>query len=420
MRGPIVFGGSSHPQLVQEICDRLGIEPGKSRLSKFSNNETSVELYESVREQDVYIVQSGSGHVNDNFFELCIMIQACKTASARKVTAVIPFFPYSRQPDAPFKRSGAPFIRPPPMTVPSTPKTMPSTPKNEYADNPFQPAVPNTAFSRLSSDLDLGHQIMLGGHNGTNNNNSNNNNNRGITSSAIQQLYQQNSNTNDGYKQWVVRSGTLIAELLTCAGADHIITMDLHDPQFQGFFDCPVDNLSSLPSMGKYIYRNIPNHGEAVIVSPDAGGAKRATSIAEKLHMDFALIHKERRRPDKPQKHDLMLVGDVRDKVCILIDDIADTSFTITKAAKLLHENGATKIYALITHAVLSGDAVERIQQSYLDHVIVSDSVPQDQHTQKCSKFLILPVAPLFAEAIRRIHFGESVSTLFDPQYELC
>ncbi|CAO0801560.1 unnamed protein product [Mucor circinelloides] len=418
MRGPIVLGGSSHPKLVQEICDRLGIEPGKSRLSKFSNNETSVELYESVREQDVYIVQSGCGHVNDNFFELCIMIQACKTASARKVTAVIPFFPYSRQPDAPFKRSGAPFIRPPPMTVPSTPKTMPSTPKNEYIDNPFQPAVPNTTFSRLSSDLDIGHQIMLGGGS------SGAHSNRGITGSAIQQHHQQkqqqNNNTNDGYKQWVVRSGTLIAELLTCAGADHIITMDLHDPQFQGFFDCPVDNLSSLPSMGKYIYRNIPNYGEAVIVSPDAGGAKRATSIAEKLHMDFALIHKERRRPDKPQKHDLMLVGDVRDKVCILIDDIADTSFTITKAAKLLHENGATKIYALITHAVLSGDAVERIQQSYLDHVIVSDSVPQDQHIQKCSKFLILPVAPLFAEAIRRIHFGESVSTLFDPKYELC
>ncbi|KAG1121928.1 hypothetical protein G6F42_011960 [Rhizopus arrhizus] len=229
MRGPIVLGGSSHPKLVQEICDRLGIEPGKSRLSKFSNNETSVELYESVREQDVYIVQSGCGHVNDNFFELCIMIQACKTASARKVTAVIPFFPYSRQPDAPFKRSGAPFIRPPPMTVPSTPKTMPSTPKNEYIDNPFQPAVPNTTFSRLSSDLDIGHQIMLGGGS------SGAHSNRGITGSAIQQHHQQkqqqNNNTNDGYKQWVVRSGTLIAELLTCAGADHIITMDLHDPQ---------------------------------------------------------------------------------------------------------------------------------------------------------------------------------------------
>lgn len=408
-----MLGGSSHPKLVQAICDRLGIEPGKSRLSKFSNNETSVELYESVREQDVFIVQSGCGHVNDNFFELLIMIQACKTASARKVTAVIPFFPYSRQPDAPFKRSGAPLVRPPPMTVPSTPKTMPTTPKNELVDNPFQPAIPPAAFSRLTSDLDVvGQQILIGGGN-----------NRGISTTSSNNVADQkqttNLNTNDGYKQWVVRSGTLIAELLTCAGADHIITMDLHDAQFQGFFDCPVDNLSSLPSMGKFIYHNIPNYCEAVIVSPDAGGAKRATSIADRLRMDFALIHKERRRPDKPQKHDLMLVGDVRDKVCILIDDIADTSFTITKAAKLLHENGATKIYALITHAILSGDAVERIEQSYLDHVIVSDSVPQDDHMSKCSKFLTLPVAPIFAEAIRRIHFGESVSTLFDPKYEL-
>jgi ribose-phosphate pyrophosphokinase len=215
MRGPIVLGGSSHPKLVQDICDRLGIEPGKSRLSKFSNNETSVELYESVREQDVYIVQSGCGHVNDNFFELLIMIQACKTASARKVTAVIPFFPYSRQPDAPFKRSGAPFIRPPPMTVPSTPKTTPSTPKNEFSENPFQPNNAAT-FSRLSSDLDLGQQILLGANNHHVRSN-------GITTSVSAQIkHCTNTNVNDGYKQWVARSGTLIAELLTCAGKANI------------------------------------------------------------------------------------------------------------------------------------------------------------------------------------------------------
>lgn len=212
-----MLGGSSHPKLVQAICDRLGIEPGKSRLSKFSNNETSVELYESVREQDVYIVQSGCGHVNDNFFELLIMIQACKTASARKVTAVIPFFPYSRQPDAPFKRSGAPLIRPPPMTVPSTPKTMPTTPKNEFVDNPFQPAIPPAAFSRLTSALDVvGQQILIGGGN------NGGGNNRGISTTSSNAVADQkqttNLNTNDGYKQWVVRSGTLIAELLTCAG----------------------------------------------------------------------------------------------------------------------------------------------------------------------------------------------------------
>lgn len=214
MKGPVILGGSSHPKLVQEICDRLGIEPGKSRLQKFSNNETSVELFESVREQDVYIIQSGCGHVNDNFFELLIMIQACQTASARKVTAVIPFFPYSRQPDAPFKRSGAPFIRPPPMTVPSSPKTTPSSPKttpsspkNEMIENPFQPAISPTVFSRLSNDLEMGQQIMLGG-NGSKN------------SIAINGKKVNNTNVNDGYKQWVVRSGTLIAELLTCAGKE--------------------------------------------------------------------------------------------------------------------------------------------------------------------------------------------------------
>lgn len=210
MKGPVILGGSSHPKLVQEICDRLGIEAGKSRLSKFSNNETSVELYESVREQDVYIIQSGCGHVNDNFFELLIMIQACQTASARKVTAVIPFFPYSRQPDAPFKRSGAPFIRPPPMTVPSSPKTTPSTPKHELTENPFEPAIAPALFSRLSNDLDAGQQIKLGAPSVRS---------HGI-STSVQGNNKQvlNNNVNDGYKQWVVRSGTLIAELLTCAG----------------------------------------------------------------------------------------------------------------------------------------------------------------------------------------------------------
>jgi ribose-phosphate pyrophosphokinase len=196
---------------VQQICDRLGIEPGKSKLSKFSNNETSVELYESVREQDVYIVQSGCGHVNDNFFELLIMIQACKTASARKVTAVIPFFPYSRQPDAPFKRAGAPFVRAPPMTVPSTPKTIPSTPLNEPSSPHWATEVENpfaSITSKLTNDADLGQQILLGRNNATSI----------MTSSNSSNSTNNNANINNGYKQWVARSGTLIADLLTCAG----------------------------------------------------------------------------------------------------------------------------------------------------------------------------------------------------------
>ncbi|KAG2184476.1 hypothetical protein INT43_000385 [Umbelopsis isabellina] len=387
MRNLVVFSGSSHPQLSAQICQRIGAEPGKANLAKFSNNETRVEIFESVRGADVYIVQSGCGKVNDNLIELLVMIQACKTASARSVTAVIPCFPYSRQSDAPYKRSGAPLTSAPPITVPSTPKN------NDF--NPEYPFNPESGNSVEISDL----------------------------SSKIHNLHMPNQSngqsTQSGYKQWLARAGTLIANLMTCAGADHIITMDLHDSQFQGFFDCPVDNLRSMPLMTKYIQENIPNYHEAVIISPDAGGAKRATAIADKLSMDFALIHKERRHVEKPNKADMMLVGDVRDKVCILIDDIADTSFTITKAAKVLHDNGAVKIYAIITHAIMSGDAVERIQKSYLDEVIVSNTVPQDVHVQRCNKIKVFNVAPLFAEAIRRIHNGESVSMLFDADFQI-
>ncbi|KAI8575463.1 hypothetical protein K450DRAFT_261569 [Umbelopsis ramanniana AG] len=392
MRSLVVFSGSSHPQLTAQICQRVGVEPGKANLAKFSNSETSVEILETVRGADVYIVQSGCGKVNDNLIELLVMIQACKTASARKVTAVIPCFPYSRQSDAPFKRSGAPLTSAPPMTVPSTPKI------NDFnAEYPFnQETSGSVEMNDLNSKI---HNLHIP---------TPNNSNQALPAQP-----------QGGYKQWLARAGTLIANLLTCAGADHIITMDLHDSQFQGFFDCPVDNLRSMPLMLKYIQENIPNYQEAVIISPDAGGAKRATSIADKLSMDFALIHKERRHAEKPNKADMMLVGDVRDKVCILIDDIADTSFTITKAAKVLHDNGAIKIYAIITHAIMSGDAVERIQRSYLDEVIVSNTVPQDEHVKRCSKIKVFNVAPVFGEAIRRIHNGESVSMLFDTNYQI-
>jgi len=211
----------------------------------------------------------------------------------------------------------------------------------------------------------------------------------------------------------MARSGTLIANLLTCAGTDHVITMDLHDPQFQGFFDCPVDNLLSMPLMVKYIRENVPHWEEAIIVSPDAGGAKRATAIADKLNLDFALIHKERRLASHPHKPDMMLVGEVKGKQVILIDDVIDTAFTITKAAKVLAEHGATKIYSIITHGIMSGDAVERTQKSFLDEVIVSNSIPQELHLEKCQKMKVFNIAPIFAEAIRRIHNGESVSMLF-------
>ncbi|CAG8447112.1 5636_t:CDS:2 [Scutellospora calospora] len=385
MHNIVIFGGSSHPDLASKIASRLGLSLGRVTLSKFSNKETNVEIRESVREQDVYIIQSGCGHVNDNFMELLIMISACKIASAAKITAVIPCFPYARQPDVPFKKDGTPLSR---------------LPRNAFRgnnfENPYDSSAPVTPASEFKDPLD-----KIEGQSSYSNCTDSSRSGNGIRSIG-------------GYKQWIARSGTLIANLLTCAGADHIMTMDLHDPQFQGFFDVPVDNLYGQPLMIKCIKQNILNWEQAVVVSPDAGGAKRATAIAEKLRMDFALIHKDRRSQNKPYKTDMMLVGDVKDKICILIDDIADTSYTITKAAKILHENGAQKIYAIITHAIMSGDAIQRIQASNIDQIFASDSIPQDEHLAQCPKMNVFSVAPLFAEAIRRTHNGESVSALFE------
>ncbi|KAG2216692.1 hypothetical protein INT45_003435 [Circinella minor] len=385
MKDLVVFGGLSHPELLTAVCNRLGIPEGKTKLCKFSNNETSVEIQESVREQDVYIIQSGCGTVNDNLFQLLIMINACKVASAKRITAVLPHFPYSRQPDIPYQpSSGAPL-----------PKLPPATPRGGLASGQV---TPNT-----STTEDVSKQLM-----------------KQLTKVSLQEK-QVDQDGKPAYRQWIARSGTLVADLLTCAGVDHIITMEMHDPQFQGFFDCPVDNLVSLPLMIKYIRHEIPNYQDCVIVSPDAGGAKRATSIAEKLRMDFALVHKERRRSSSSssKKRDLMLVGDVRGRDICIVDDIVDTSYTITRAARILRENGARKIYALVCHAILSGGAVRNIEDSCIDQLIVSNTIPQNDHLQNSTKIKVYDVAPIFSEAIRRTHFGESVSMLFDPQFEI-
>ena len=228
------------------------------------------------------------------------------------------------------------------------------------------------------------------------------------------------------YRQWVAQAGQLVADLLVCAGTDHIITMDLHDPQFQGFFDIPVDNLFGRPLLQKYIVSRIPNYQDAVIVSPDAGGAKRATAIADALGMDFALIHKERKTRhfgsvqscEAPEQGhnttNMILVGNVTGKAAVLIDDLVDTSRTLCLAAELLKESGATSVWALVTHGILSGDAVDRVNESAIDRLVVSNSAPQDEHLRRCSKLEVFDVVPVFAEAIRRTYNGESVSLLFD------
>ncbi|XP_015191079.1 PREDICTED: ribose-phosphate pyrophosphokinase 1 isoform X4 [Polistes dominula] len=316
-----VFSGTSHPELAQRIVDRLGIDIGKVVTKKFSNLETCVEIGESVRGEDVYIVQSGSGEVNDNLMELLIMINACKIASASRVTAVIPCFPYARQ------------------------------------DKKDKDTLPDLSTSRAPI------------------------------------------------------SAKLVANMLSVAGADHIITMDLHASQIQGFFDIPVDNLFAEPAVLKWIKENIVEWRNSIIVSPDAGGAKRVTSIADRLNVEFALIHKERKKANEVAS--MVLVGDVKDRVAILVDDMADTCGTICHAAEKLLEAGATQVYAILTHGIFSGPAISRINNACFEAVVVTNTIPQDEHMKDCPKIQCIDVSMMFAEAVRRTHNGESVSYLF-------
>ncbi|KAJ8106255.1 hypothetical protein ONZ43_g7127 [Nemania bipapillata] len=436
VRNIVILGGNSHPALTEHICNILGLPVSNRILSKFSVGETRCEIKDSVRGKDVFIIQSGGGSVNDHLMELCIMISACKIGSAKRVTAVLPLFPYSRQPDLPYNKAGAPLSKPP-SEVPKDKYTFESVPATPAPGIQKTPGFSidtdlSGAMSRTSLTNGNGHGLV----NGTARLNGETSAN-GEASSAparpgLTTMHTQSFTTHDlqnpalintfqakpGYKRWVAQAGTLVADLLTCAGADHVVALDLHDPQYQGFFDIPMDNLYGRPLLQRYIQQNIPDYREAVIVSPDAGGAKRATAIADSLGMDFALIHKERRptRITDRQNATMMLVGNVAHRICILIDDLVDTANTITRAAKLLRKERATTVYALITHGVFSGDAIQRINISSIDKIVVTNSVPQVEHQRQCPKLDVLDVSPIFAEAIRRIHHGESISVLF--QYD--
>ncbi|KXS12518.1 phosphoribosyl pyrophosphokinase [Gonapodya prolifera JEL478] len=544
MRNINVFSGSSHPALARSICQRLNMPLAEANLSKFANRETSVEIKVSVRQCDVYIVQSACGNVNDMLVELLIMIHACKIASARRIVAVIPCFPYARQPETPYKRNGMPLSRVPieemdkfatvfggpsasaessssggrqrnsPFPT-STANGVPETPANGRLDTPTlerlrdgtvsptfstpststqgsaadivpleSPAESSSAISSSSatptpSSVRAVGKALPNGSLASNRHPANISVPHPLTHSlgnpvsnaaAVQGLMSGSLHvpgvTGGGYKHWAAKSGKLIADLLGVAGADHIITVDLHDPHFQGFFGVPVDNLSVEPVMVRYIKEHFPDWKKAVIVSPDAGGAKRASKIADRLGIDFALIHKERRQfagaPAVVDKHgegshttttvpvspspiaspiasplatplpspgsastvaaasDMLLVGSVAGRTCILIDDIADTSFTITKAARTLVSAGATKVCAIVTHGIMSGDAVQRIKKSVVDELIVSNTVPQEEHRKLLGdKLKVFDVGAVLAEAIRRIHNGESISLLYNNLWAL-
>jgi len=308
--------GNSHPELAQAVAERLNVLLTPCTVKKFSNGEINVKISESIRDEDVFIIQSGCSDVNDNLMELLILISACKGASARRITAVIPCFPYARM------------------------------------DKKDKSRAPITA--------------------------------------------------------------KLVANMLAVAGCDHVITMDLHASQIQGFFDFPVDNLYSEPLMIAYIKRSVPDWKNSIIVSPDAGGAKRVTAIADKLGVEFALIHRQRisKGQNAPEKMEV-LVGDVRDKVAILVDDMIDSGNTLALAAKSLQENGAKATYALISHGLLSETKMSKIEELPIEQLVVTNTIPQQHHKESCSKLVTIDVGPTIAESIRRTHNGESISLLF-------
>ncbi|RKP25267.1 phosphoribosyltransferase-like protein [Syncephalis pseudoplumigaleata] len=325
MRRTKIFAGSSHPELSRLISQRLGHPLSSSELRSFANHETSVQLGVSVRNEDVFIIQSGSDTVNDHLMELLIMVNACKGASASRITAVIPYFPYAKQCKRK-KRRGA-------------------------------------------------------------------------------------------------IAAKLVANMLAVAGVNHIITMDLHASQMQGFFNGPIDNLFAEPSMVCWVREHVPDWQEAVVVSKNAGGVKRVTSLADKLHINFALIHTDR-NPHRQGPYSytvrgerISLVGSVRGRVALLVDDMIDGTRSFLQAADhLVHQCGAKAVYILATHGILSGNALHDIEMCpTVDRVVVTNTIPiSSDKRQLTSKLEVIDVSSVLAEAIRRTHNGESVSFLFD------
>ncbi|MFQ5802308.1 MAG: ribose-phosphate diphosphokinase [Candidatus Methylomirabilales bacterium] len=306
----ILFSGNANRKLAQEISECLGTPLGLAEVSQFSDGEIFVQVSENVRGADVFVIQPTSPPVDHHLMELLIMMDALRRASAARITAVIPYYGYSRQ------------------------------------DRKVQPRVP------ISSKL--------------------------------------------------------VADLIAVSGANRVLTMDLHAGQIQGFFNIPVDHLFALPVLLQYFQEMDWNDG--VVVAPDAGGVERARAFAKRLGTSLAFIDKRREGPNDAKV--MHIVGDVKDRNVIIVDDMVDTAGTIVQAVTALHEQGAQRIYASCTHPVLSGPAIERIESSALEEVVVTNTIPLDER-RSSKKLTILSVAPLLGEAIDRIHRETSVSSLF-------
>jgi ribose-phosphate pyrophosphokinase len=307
-----IFCGTANPDLAKAICKYVGVPLGKAEHGQFSDGETRYQILENVRGADVFVVQPCSHPVDFNLMQLLLMIDAFKRASAWRITAVIPYYPYARQ------------------------------------DRKDRPRV------------------------------------------AI--------------------SAKLVADLLETAGSSRVLTLDLHAPQIQGYFNIPVDHLFASPVLVEYFQKM--NLGPMTIVSPDAGGVERARYFAKRMDAPLAIVDK--RRIDVNVSEVMNLIGDVSGRPALIIDDIIDTAGTLVKTAEALLDNGATKVFAACTHPVLSGPAAERITKSAIEEVVVADSVPLNDAARKVSKIKVLSVAPLLARGIQSIHEETSISELFN------
>ncbi|HBT47450.1 MAG TPA: ribose-phosphate pyrophosphokinase [Peptococcaceae bacterium] len=306
-----IFTGNANPKLAEEICSYLKVPMGAAKVGRFSDGEISLAINESVRGADVFVIQPTCNPVNDNLMELLILIDALRRASARRITAVVPYYGYARQE------------------------------RKTRARDPI--------------------------------------------------------------------SAKLVANLITAAGADRVLAMDLHAGAIQGFFDIPVDHLTAVPILADYF--NSLGLKDVVVVSPDVGGVTRARDFAERLGAEIAIIDKRRPEPNVAEIMDI--IGDVEGKTVIMIDDLIDTAGTICLGARALRENGARAIYACCTHPVLSGPAVERLGEASLEEIVICNTIPVPP-SKEIPGMRSLSVAPLLGEAIMRIHRDESVSTLFD------
>ena len=305
-----IFTGNANPELAKEICAYLCIPLGSAVVKRFSDGEINVEIRDNVRGVDVFIIQPTCPPVNDHLMELLVLMDALKRASAKRVTAVLPYYGYARQ------------------------------------DRKVLPRAPITA--------------------------------------------------------------KLVADLLTAAGVSRVLTMDLHAGQIQGFFNIPVDHLYSSPVMLEYIKANYRN--DIVVVSPDAGGVERARASAKRLNASLAIIDKRREGPNVSAV--MNIIGEVEGKTAVMLDDMVDTAGTLVQSADALRAKGAKNIYACATHAVLSGPAIERLEKSEIEELVVTNTIPLGEKAL-CKKIRVLSVAPLLGEAIKRIHFQDSVSSLF-------